>query len=259
MSRFKDIKDIIVIQTLEEYGFRAWAALETEIYDGWVLRFANGYTGRSNSINPLYTSTLDLDTKLAYCADWYATRGITHRYRLNDAMQPPELEAVLERKGYVLDNESLVMTMNLADVGVIVSDGEVNIQGHYTDEWLTNFCLLHPAHAPHRATIQAIMDRMPTTKYFASIVANGEVIAMGLGIQEDDYVGLYDIITRQDQRGKGYSKHLVSSILHCAALTGVKKAYLQVMEDNAPARRVYEKAGFRLVYRYWYRVPPTQS
>lgn len=247
--------DVRTIQTLEEYSFRSWAALETEVYDGWILRFANGYTGRSNSINPLYTSMLDLESKIAYCADWYARRGIKHRFRLNDAMQPPNLDAILERKGYVLDNASLMMTNTLTDVSVIASDGEVQLQAQYSDEWLTNFCRMHPAHAPHRVTMQAIMDRMPPTKYFASVVANGEVVAMGLGVQEDDYIGLYDIITREDQRGKGYSKHLVSSVLYQAARSGAINAYLQVMEGNIPAWRVYEKAGFRPVYKYWYRVP----
>jgi hypothetical protein len=42
----------------------ALPAIQTNVYDGWILRFAAGYTKRTNSINPIYSSNVDLNSKI---------------------------------------------------------------------------------------------------------------------------------------------------------------------------------------------------
>lgn len=243
------------IQTLEEVAFRAWTALETERYDGWVLRFANGYTGRANSVNPIYLSTLNLEEKIAYCAAWYEKRGIQVRYRLNDAMQPPELDDVLDRMGYMRESESKVMTVDLQTVAAVAHNGSISLESQPIEEWLENFCLLHPTHAPNLETMQAIFRRIEGQKYFATVLQEGEAVAMGLGVREGAYVGLFDIITHPDQRGKGYGKTLVNTLLHKAREDGASIGYLQVAANNPPALNLYHSIGFRTAYDYWYRRP----
>jgi N-acetylglutamate synthase len=243
------------IAQLEEIAFPAWAALETERYDGWVLRFANGYTGRANSVNPIYPSSLDLQEKIAYCQRWYAERGIQVRYRLNNAMHPPELDDVLKRLGYVRESDSKVMTVDLSNLLSLNPVHKIKIGSHPSDDWLANFCVLHPTHAPHIETMQSIFKRIEGQKYFATVVQNGEAVAMGLGVREGSYVGLFDIVTRTDQRGKGYGKALVQALLDRAREAGASIGYLQVAANNAPAIKLYEGIGFQKAYDYWYRKP----
>lgn len=38
----------------EELSMNAHPAIKTHVYDGWLLRFANGYTNRANSVNMIY-------------------------------------------------------------------------------------------------------------------------------------------------------------------------------------------------------------
>ena len=42
-----------LMQKIEELSMNALPAMQTQIYDGWVIRFADGYTKRANSINPI--------------------------------------------------------------------------------------------------------------------------------------------------------------------------------------------------------------
>lgn len=56
---------------IEELSLNHWQPLSTLLYDGWVLRFADGYTKRANSIQPLYHSTCGADEKIKTCEKIY--------------------------------------------------------------------------------------------------------------------------------------------------------------------------------------------
>ena len=63
-----------MVRQFEEISNNAWPALQTIHYDGWILRFANGVTKRSNSVNMLYHSTLDPVEKIEFCEDIFLGR-----------------------------------------------------------------------------------------------------------------------------------------------------------------------------------------
>ena len=65
----------MLYRRLEEVALNAWPALQQMLFDGWLLRFARGYTKRANSINALYDSRLDVATKIAACERTYMPRA----------------------------------------------------------------------------------------------------------------------------------------------------------------------------------------
>jgi hypothetical protein len=79
---------------IEELSMNAWPAFRTRLYDGWVLRTADGYTMRSNSVYPLYPSRLPLARKIAYCESVYAAAGLSAAFKLVGC----EEHAALERE-----------------------------------------------------------------------------------------------------------------------------------------------------------------
>ncbi len=59
-----------------------------------------------------------------------------------------------------------------------------------------------------------------------------------------DEAELLTIAVPPDLRGRGAAKRLVSVFIDQSRQRGAVSAFLEVAEDNAPARRVYTQAGF---------------
>ena len=55
-------------------------------------------------------------------------------------------------------------------------------------------------------------------------------------------------------RGKGYARQICTGLLCKGMEKGAQKAYLQVVENNLPAQKLYESLGFQYFYTYWFRI-----
>lgn len=55
---------------------------------------------------------------------------------------------------------------------------------------------------------------------------------------------LLTVAVAPESRGRGLGQRLVSRFLYQARLRGAEAAFLEVAEDNAPARTIYSRAGF---------------
>jgi GNAT superfamily N-acetyltransferase len=84
---------------------------------------------------------------------------------------------------------------------------------------------------------------------------DGAIAACGQVATESDMVGLYDVFTHPDHRGRGLARQLCCALLARARAAGAKLAYLQVDGANHPARAVYHRMGFADAYAYHYRTP----
>ena len=65
-----------LIQKIEELSMNALPGIQMNVYDGWILRFADGYTKRANSINPIYFSNEDLNNKIENAEQMYRKRKL---------------------------------------------------------------------------------------------------------------------------------------------------------------------------------------
>jgi ribosomal protein S18 acetylase RimI-like enzyme len=81
------------------------------------------------------------------------------------------------------------------------------------------------------------------------------VLACGQFAREADLVGLYDVFTAPEARGRGLARQLCAWLLGRAMEQGARHAYLQVEGDNHAARAVYHRLGFADAYAYHYRTP----
>lgn len=243
----------MMIRTLEEMSMNAQPCLRSLYYDGWIIRFADGYSRRANSVNPIYRSTIGLDKKIGFCEHAYRSIGQKVIFKLTDAVFPENLDAVLKASGYGLDIPVSIQTLDLERIEEPIDCG-IAVTDEPSQDWEKWFAEMSNAGERHKITIGAMLKRIVPKKGFFTIVREGWIAACGLGVIQSDYVGLFDIMTDPGRRRQGLGRQISLSILKWGKENGARTAYLQVMTNNKPALRLYENLGFGEVYKYWYRI-----
>lgn len=236
----------------EELSMNAHPALKTLLYDGWILRFSNGYTKRANSVNPIYTSSLPIEKKVTVCEDMYTRQGLPTVFKITDAT-PTAFDNYLQSQNYEIVTPTYLLTNDSLPSGTDSSNVTVfqGINPIWRDHCFRLNGLIDTQKA---ATAAVMMANMQNDIVCAQMEADGKIIACGLCVMERGYAGLYDIVVDPKYRQKGCGTGLCRSLLSEAAKQGAKTAYLQVTADNKPAVALYEKLGYQHCYQYWYRV-----
>jgi N-acetylglutamate synthase len=237
--------------TIEELSLSGWPALQTLVYDGWILRFAEGHTKRSNSVNPLYASTIPLDAKIEACEGLYRGRGLSCAFKLLGLGAHGELDSRLEGRGYERLDETSVRVMDLGGLEHREAEG-LELREDFSGEWLEGQCRCSRAEGK-RDIVGRILGNLICDKVVVAKRLGKDLVGFGYGAIDRGQVGIFDIVVREDLRGRGYGEDLVRAILGGARERGANRAYLQVMAGNSVAERLYEKLGFKEAYRYWYR------
>ncbi|MES2196347.1 MAG: ribosomal protein S18-alanine N-acetyltransferase [Pseudomonadota bacterium] len=76
-----------------------------------------------------------------------------------------------------------------------------------------------------------------------------KIIGFAVSRLAADEAEILSIAVAADQRGRGLSRNLLMTHLGHLAGRGVRTIFLEVEENNQPARRLYERAGFAVVGR----------
>jgi ribosomal protein S18 acetylase RimI-like enzyme len=243
-----------VIHELEERAASAWPALATVYLDGWVVRFADGYTRRANSASPLYEGSGRPDEKIDQCERLYAARRQRCIFKLTPAQAA--LDDLLACRGYSREAPSLVQVADLARLPAAPSAAVTGTE-RPSERWLGDFARLNGVAEPHAAAMRRVLEAIVPSRRFGLLEVDGETAALGLAVVDRGWVGLYDVVTAPARRGQGHATGLLLHLLGWAAAeAGATRAYLQVAADNAPALALYRKLGFTEAYPYWYRVAP---
>lgn len=241
-----------IARLYEELAINAHPALQTQVYDGWILRFANGYTKRANSISPLYLSMIDLEEKIGVCEKLYHRQGLPAVYKITDYTDQ-KLDKLLEEKGYAVVTPTAVMDMKLLETGFLPSD--CMISDYADDDWLDcYFSFSQYTDDNIISTAKQILSHVKNTMRCGRIVKNGEPVACGSCVIERGYMGLLNIVVDEGKRGKGYGCEICAALLASAIKRGAHTAYLQVVQNNVKALNLYAKLGYAKQYDYWYRV-----
>ncbi len=238
---------------IEIVSSNAWPAFQTVLYDGWVLRMADGVTNRANSVLPLYPSTINIEQKIDYCEGVYRDNGICPNFRVSD-IYPVNLENILIERGYETVFTIVVQTLALDKLSIPQSCAPYTINfEEEVDTWLNHFMQFYGYELSKQSIYKRIFELIPHRRRLISVKHNGQIIGCAMAVLEDRYVGLFNMVLNPAVRGQGIGKIVLQHILSQSHDRGARLAYLQVLDDNTPALNLYHNNGFRELYSYSYR------
>ncbi len=241
------------IEAIERATIVGVSPAELEPLDDWLLPYDAGTIGRAHSAVPLQHDHCD-PSAIAEIESRYRARGLRPSFRLADVATFDPLRDELRRRGYREKQATLVQSATCEAMLRAARDAPAETAPAPDVSWAATFSGegFDPVDAAHRTGAFA---RAPGV-LFASVRENARAVAVGVAALAHGWAGVHGMRTARARRGEGLAGRVLAGLAVAALERGVSKAFLQVQEDNAPARALYRRAGFATLWRYAYWQQP---
>jgi ribosomal protein S18 acetylase RimI-like enzyme len=246
----------IDITALDRVAARTWRGTEEESLGGWLLRAAEGFTGRANSTLTAGDPGMALPEAAARIRRWYAARGLTPMasvsYPVGQSHRSP-VDQFLAVQGWALRDaaEVIVMTQRSAAVATNSFAPPVRLDDEPGDDWLA---LYHFRGQPALPPVARTVLTSAPWQAFASVRDGDRTVAIGRVAGAEHWAGLTAIEVHPDYRRRGLAVAVTTALIAHAAERGSARVYLQVEDGNGPALALYRRLGFADHHAYHYRV-----
>jgi GNAT superfamily N-acetyltransferase len=251
--------DLGLLSRIEDASLNASAPPQQRWLDGWLMRFSPGKARRARCVNAVAGGRLPWRQRLALAEAAYAEAGLPPLFRITPFSQPPGLDAWLQAEGWTaVDPVQVMVATSIAPAGTAIDQPApegLRWMQLAPGEMAEAVGTLRGSPPAQRAAQAQRLALAPVPYLALALVraADGSVQACGQVAREGDLLGLFDVFTRPEARGRGLAGILCKRLLSIIANEGGKVAYLQVDIDNPPARQIYRRLGFVDAYRYHYR------
>ena len=261
-------EDLSEIFALEQANLTAFPSLMLHFDGAWLTRLSPGNPARRvNSLN-IYdpADDADVEARLARAIARFADAGIAMHLRWTPLV-PPALDTLIDARGWERHAQTEVWAAPIPE-----NDLPVGVDRPLADDcrihrlpladWLRDFAAVGGTEAAKvtreaLAALRASLEKVPVELLALSLrdLAD-EPQAVLLGVCDGTLIGFFDVATKPDRRRRGFAAMLVAYALAYGQATGARKAWLQVVAANGPARDLYRRFGFHPVYDYHYcRMP----
>jgi RimJ/RimL family protein N-acetyltransferase len=239
---------------LEQAAAMHWRATEEERLGDWLLRAADGFTGRANSALPLGDPGVPFDDALAMVTDWYRVRGLPPMVSVPTPLDGTSAldKQFSERSWLTPFGPALVMTADTSRVRTAAT-AQVHIDEEPDEAWLRGHRYRGQSDLP--AVRQQIL-MSAQAQAFVSVRADGKAIAVGRLSMAAGWAGISAVEVDGAYRRQGLGTSITSACCDTALARGYDKIFLQVASENEPATALYERLGFTYSHQYHYRLAP---
>lgn len=231
-------------------------ATHVEQWGEWLVRVDPEVSfRRSNSTVPLAGGApFDVEARIDQVVDVYRRRGLSPRFQIVPAADPADLDDRLARRGFVVEAPVDVLVSPLTSVGAMRVDPSlaVRVAPNVDLAWAEPFGEEGSAHARIRGYSE-LLEGIAPAHAVAMADIGGEPAALGVGVVDDGWLGVFGMVTRQSLRRRGAARAVLRALALEAAESGATRAYLQLEVRNDAARRLYCSAGFTRSHGYRYR------
>lgn len=244
--------DLAMVLECERRIVNAWPAPATLLIGDWVVRFANGYSGRANAASPIAIGA-ELDDE---CCDFieqlYRGDGLPPCIRLTPLVAEATRDRIIAR-GYRVRDASFGLVAALDTVEPMVA-ADIEYTPLATEEWIAGVAARQTGAKANAAHLAAIVEKVRMPAAFAALMIGGEPVAYGMSVAERGMAEIGSIVVDEAHRGQGLGRRIVTGLMSWARAMACHSAYLQVDQSNAVALRLYENLGYRRLYAYETRV-----
>jgi ribosomal protein S18 acetylase RimI-like enzyme len=249
----------LTLEELERTAAGHWQAPETEPLGPWLLRAAQGFTGRANSALAIGHPARPLPDAVAAVTAWYRRRGLPPMIAVPLPLRPdqsasgPRLDAFLAERSWRLRSvPAFVMTAAIADL-----PSSPNITVQLDPEPDAAWLALYRYRGQDLPPIARTLLLSAPWQSFASVRTEpGQAAAVGRVSVAGSWAAITAVEVDSAQRRQGLGGAITAALTAAAARRGASHVLLQVEADNTAARALYLRCGFRDAHRYHYRIAP---
>ena len=262
-------------EQLQRVASQGWPAPVSEPLGSWLLRAADGFTGRANSVSVHGDPGLPLTSALHQVEQFYAGQGLPARAQV---VQDTAWDAAFATAGWrptggagpgAPHAGAMVLTATLADARARRPSLEpVPVHVELSWPWLQRYSRtaaliragsdLTAARAVlggERALAGGLIDAVGFAQLDAA--PGGPAAAVGRMVVTGAWAGMACVEVDSERRGAGLARRVVQTLLAWAQAQGARWCYLQMLPDNSAAHALYASYGFRHHSSYRYLSPPS--
>ncbi|QHC69030.1 GNAT family N-acetyltransferase [Rathayibacter sp. VKM Ac-2801] len=247
---------------LDRLAADAWPALVRRPLGAWELRASAGVTKRANSVlasGEVVDQGAALDAAEAFARE----HGIAPLVQIGPP-SPDGLTGLLAERGAAPIDRTLVLTGSVQEALAALPapsssapPPRVRLAPAPDEDWLALWWSVDGrGGAEERAVAERILAGCPSSYALVSDedgpAATGR-LALVAAPDGELCGGLYALATRPDARRRWLASAVIRTLLEDASRRGVARFWLQVLAENAGARRLYASLGCRESswYEYW--------
>ncbi|MFW9961402.1 MAG: GNAT family N-acetyltransferase [Candidatus Thorarchaeota archaeon] len=244
----KDITD------MEYLASCCWPAREIERYKGWIIHWNDGITWRANSVLPIGPiDEIQLEDAIEHVISFYEEKKTPPAFKITEASLPEDLDETLADMGFEKRMTTYVQIIHIDELSCILPRVPVDIIKVNNDSINT---LMFESGLDETAISvrKEIINRIKGEKGIARVLIDGRLAGVGLGVVQEEWLGLFSIRTLPEYQRRGVAWSVNCALGMWGEDLGAKNAFLQVEAKSAPALAFYESIGFETMYTYWYRI-----
>ncbi|MEP7035565.1 MAG: GNAT family N-acetyltransferase [Dermatophilaceae bacterium] len=240
---------------LERLMVEGWPPIERAELGGWLMRAAQGFTNRANSVLPLGDPGIPLSAAVDRSESWYDDRGQRALFCLfgpvGFTVDDDPLGRELLGRAYGPSKRTLVLTASTAALPpetTHTSGARVHLDAMPSPAWWSTWAGDGNAAPP---AARSVMTGSPE-QLFASLEVDGAVVGVARLSFAHVWAGVTAVHVSPGHRRAGVAMQLMGALGDEARARRIRSVYAQVAQANSPSQRLFERLGFNTHHEYVY-------